>query len=63
MSLYVLADSGVLPRQKRRYAGQATSHKNIQPVYKRLIEVLDNLALLLETHPLTDTAVLKVSGQ
>ena len=53
-------DSKVLPRQKRRYAGQSSSYKSSLPVYNRLIEVLNNLALLLETNPLTDNTVLKV---
>lgn len=53
-------DIGVLPRQKRRYAGHSASYKSSLPVYNRLIEVLNNLALLLENNPLTDTTVLKV---
>lgn len=60
MFCLALAESGVLPRQKRRYAGHSAAHKTTMPVYHRLIEVLDNLALLLESNPLTDITVLKV---
>ena len=56
-------ESGVLPRQKRRYAGHSASYKSSLPVYNRLIEVLNNLALLLENNPLTDTTVLKVAQE
>ena len=58
----VVAESGVLPRQKRRYAGHSSSYKTTLPVYHRLTEVVNNLALLLETNPLTDTIVLKVQS-
>lgn len=62
MACAVVAESGVLPRQKRRYAGHSSSYKTTLPVYHRLTEVVNNLALLLETNPLTDTIVLKVQS-
>ena len=55
------SDGGVLPRQKRRYGGHSTN-KDTQAIYRRLTEVVENFALLLETQPLTDTIVLQVSG-
>ena len=63
MACAVVAESGVLPRQKRRYAGHSSSYKTTLPVYHRLTEVVNNLALLLETNPLTDTIVLKVGSK
>ena len=50
---------GILPRQKRRAANQAAS-KEIQAIYHRLSEVLENIALLVETQPLTDAILLMV---
>lgn len=54
-------ESGVLPRQKRRYA-TGTANKDTLAVYHKLTEVVENLALLLETQPLTDTTVLQLSS-
>lgn len=52
-------ESGLLPRQKRRHAG-GTTNKVTLAVYYKLTEVVENLALLIETQPLTDTTVLQV---
>ena len=52
--------SGVLPRQKRR-AGNLAANKETQAIYHKLTEVLENIALLVETQPLTDTILLMVS--
>ena len=53
--------SGVAPRQKRRGGNQATS-KETQAIYHKMTEVLENIALLVEMQPLTDTILLMVSG-
>ena len=48
-----------MPKQKRRHAG-GTTNKDILAVYYKLTEVVETLALLIETQPLTDTTVLQV---
>ena len=52
-------ESGVMPKQKRRYTG-ASANKDVLAVYHKLVEVVENLALLVEAQPLTDTIVLQV---
>lgn len=54
------ADGGSLPRQKRRHGGSHSASRDVQAVYRKLTEVVENLALLLETQLLTDTTVLQV---
>ena len=54
------AEGGALPRQKRRQGGGHSANRDVQAVYRKLTEVVENLALLLETQPLTDTTVLQV---
>ena len=53
-------EGGTLPRQKRRHGGSHNANKTTQAVYRKLIEVVENFALLLETHTLTDTTILQV---
>ena len=53
--------SGVAPRHKRRGGNQATS-KETQAIYHKMTEVLENIALLVEIQPLTDTILLMVSA-
>jgi hypothetical protein len=48
-----------LSRQKRRTGNQSAS-KEAQAVYHKMTEVLENIALLVETQPLTDTILLMV---
>ena len=60
LSFYFSLESGALPRQKRR-GGGGSNKKDIQAVYHKFTEVMENLALLIETQPLTDTTVLLVS--
>ena len=50
---------GVLPRQKRRYAS-GSINKDTLAIYHKLTEVVEVLALLLETQLLTDITVLQV---
>lgn len=57
--LFLPAESGMLPRQKRRGGGQA-SNKITNAVYHKLTEVVETMAILIETQPLTDTTVLLV---
>lgn len=52
-------ESGMLPRQKRRGGGQI-GNKITNAVYHKLTEVVENMAILTETQPLTDTTVLLV---
>lgn len=52
---------GALPRQKRR-AGNQSASKEAQAVYHKMTEVLENIALLVETQPLTDTILLMVGA-
>eukprot|EP00731_Ephydatia_muelleri_P018474 Em0011g514a len=54
-------ESGVMPKQKRRYTG-ASANKDVLAVYHKLVEVVENLALLVEAQPLTDTIVLQISS-
>lgn len=56
----VVTEGASLPRQKRRHGGGHSASKDVQAVYRKLTEVVENLALLLETQPLTDTTVLQV---
>lgn len=56
----VCVEGGSLPRQKRRHGGSHSASRDVQAVYRKLTEVVENLALLLETQPLTDTTVLQV---
>ena len=58
--IYVPTEGGALPRQKRRQGGGRSASRDVQAVYRKLTEVVENLALLLETQPLTDTTVLQV---
>jgi hypothetical protein len=52
----------MLPRQKRgRGGGQAAANKITNAVYHKLTEVVETMAVLIETQPLTDTTVLLVS--
>ena len=53
----------MLPRQKRRAGGssQTAANKVVNAVYHKLAEVVDTMAVLTETQPLTDTTVLLVS--
>ena len=60
LSLCVCVEGGALPRQKRRHGGGHIASKDVQAVYRKLTEVVENMALLLETQPLTDTTVLQV---
>ncbi|CAI8012870.1 Nipped-B-like protein A [Geodia barretti] len=55
-------EGGALPRQKRRQGGGHSANRDVQAVYRKLTEVVENLALLLETQPLTDTTVLQISS-
>jgi cohesin loading factor subunit SCC2 len=55
-------EGGALPRQKRRQGGSHSASRDVQAVYRKLTEVVENLALLLETQPLTDTTVLQISS-
>lgn len=48
-----------MPKQKRRFTG-ANANKDVLAVYHKLVEVVENLALLVEAQPLTDTIVLQV---
>ena len=57
---YGVIVSGVPSRQKRRGGNQATS-KETQAIYHKMTEVLENIALLVEMQPLTDTILLMVS--
>ena len=50
---------GALSRQKRR-AGNQSASKEAQAIYHKMTEVLENIALLVETQPLTDTILLMV---
>ena len=54
-----LPESGVLPRQKRRYASHSAG-KDTMAVYHSLTQVVETLALLLESQSLTDTIILQV---
>ena len=55
------SESGMLPRQKRRAGGGGqAANKVINAIYHKLTEVVDTLAVLTETQPLTDTIVLLV---
>ena len=54
------AEGAALPRQKRRHGGSHSASRDVQAVYRKLTEVVENFALLLETQPLTDTTVLQV---
>lgn len=58
--VYVCVEGASLPRQKRRHGGSHSASRDVQVVYRKLTEVVENLALLLETQPLTDTTVLQV---
>ncbi len=60
-SLIVL-ESGMLPRQKRRGGGGAgqAANKVTNAVYHKLTEVVETMAILTETQPLTDITVLLV---
>lgn len=49
----------MLPRQKRRGGGQA-GNKITNAIYHKLTEVVETMAVLIETQPLTDTTVLLV---
>ena len=53
----------MLPRQKRRAGGAAgqAANKITNAVYHKLTEVVETMAVLTETQPLTDTTVLHVS--
>ena len=59
MCTCLCAVGGVLPRQKRR-AGNQSASKEAQAIYHKMTEVLENIALLVETQPLTDTTLLMV---
>ena len=50
---------GALSRQKRR-AGNQSASKEAQAIYHKMTEVLETIALLVETQPLTDTILLMV---
>ena len=52
---------GALSRQKRR-AGNQSASKEAQAIYHKMTEVLENIALLVETQPLTDTILLMVGA-
>ena len=54
-----LPESGVLPRQKRRYASHSAG-KDTMAVYHSLTQVVETLALLLESQSLNDTIILQV---
>ena len=58
--MHVCVEGASLPRQKRRHGGSHIASRDVQAVYRKLTEVVENLALLLETQPLTDTTVLQV---
>lgn len=50
----------MLPRQKRRGGGGQAANKVTSAVYHKLTEVVENMAILTETQPLTDTVILMV---
>lgn len=52
----------MLPRQKRRGGGGGgqAANKIVNAVYHKLTELVETMAILLETQPLTDTTVLLV---
>ena len=52
----------MLPRQKRGRGGGGgqAANKIINAVYHKLTEVVEIMAVLIETQPLTDTTVLMV---
>lgn len=52
----------MLPRQKRRAGGgNQAANKVTNAIYHKLTEVVDTMAVLTETQPLTDTIVLMVN--
>ena len=58
---YTWTVGGALSRQKRR-AGNQSASKEAQAIYHKMTEVLENIALLVETQPLTDTILLMVGA-
>lgn len=57
----IFTESGMLPRQKRRAGGGQAGNKITNAIYHKLTEVVDTMAVLTETQPLTDTIILLVS--
>jgi cohesin loading factor subunit SCC2 len=57
-----IKDTGIVPRQKRRQNTSSSASKLIISVYHKMIEVIEELAMLIESHPLTDMTVLKLSS-
>lgn len=50
----------MLPRQKRRAAGGQIGNKIVNAIYHKMTEVVENMAVLTEAQPLTDTTILLV---